>query len=84
MKWFDYFDMWYADKVSMMDTMVRNMAADLAAGYDYFGSSISRQRREIDEYRAEFDAQMDAFKAMDEDKVGRWCFFDMKKRGVIA
>lgn len=36
----DWFDIWFADKQGMIDCMTRNMAADLEAGYDYFGNSI--------------------------------------------
>lgn len=80
----DWFDIWFADKQSMIDCMIRNMAADLEAGYDYFGNSIRSQREAIETYKAEFDRQMDEFKMMDEKAVNRWCFYDMKKRGAIA
>lgn len=79
----DWFDLWYEDKQGMIATMARNMAADLAAGYDYFGNSIAKQRDEITRYKAQFDAEMDAFKTMDETAVNRWCFYDLKKRGAI-
>lgn len=80
----DWFDLWYEDKQVMIATMTRNMAADLAAGYDYFGNSITGQRREIERYKAQFDAEIDAFKSMDETAVNRWCFYDLKKRGAIS
>ena len=79
----DWFDIWFDDKKSMISTMVKNMVADLEAGYDFFGASIQRQQREIDTYRAKFDSEMDAFKMMDEKEVNRWCFYDLKKRGAI-
>lgn len=78
-----WFDMWYSDKQSMLDTMVRNMQADLDCGYDYFGKSITSQREMINEYKKNFDAQMDKFKEMEDTAVNRWCYYDMKKRGVI-
>lgn len=80
----DWFDIWFADKQGVIDCMTRNMAADLEAGYDYFGNSIRSQREAIETYKAEFDRQVDEFKMMDEKQVNRWCFYDMKKRGVIA
>ena len=43
----DWFDLWFEDKQAMMGAMMRNMAADLAAGYNYFGASIAKQRGEI-------------------------------------
>lgn len=79
----DWFDLWFADKQSMLETMTKNMASDLSHGYGYFGNCITRQRKEIEEYKCEFDKQMDEFKTMDEKAVNRWCFYDMKKRGVI-
>lgn len=82
MKWFE---IWFADKKSMVETMVRNMAADLACGYDYFGSCITRQREEIAAYQKKFDAEMDHLKEIGDDKkVDRWCYYDLCKRGVIA
>ena len=79
----DWFELWFEDKQCMINIMIHNMQADLEAGYDYFGNSIRKQREEIDEYKAEFDKQMDEFKTMDEKEVNRWCFYDMKKRGAI-
>lgn len=79
----DWFDIWFEDKQGMLSTMIRNMSADLDCGYDYFGKSISQQREAIDEYKKEFDREMEQFKTMDEKQVNRWCFYDMKKRGVI-
>ena len=79
----DWFEMWYADKKSMLDTMVRNMQADLNAGYDYFGQSIKKQRMAIDTYERLFNQELDMFADMDEKQVNRWCYYDMVKRGVI-
>lgn len=80
----NWFEIWFQDKESMLETMVRNMTADLNAGYNYFGNCIKQQREAIDEYRNQFNRQMDEFKLMDDAKVNRWCYYDMKKRGVIA
>ena len=80
----NWFEIWFADKEAMVSTMVSNMAADLDAGYDYFGNTIKSERAAIEAYKAQFDAEVDAFKAMDETQVNRWCFYDMKKRGVIC
>lgn len=79
----DWFEIWFEDKKAMMATMVKNMASDLDAGYDYFGNSIRNQREMIERYQAQFDSERDTFKTMDEYTVNRWCFYDMKKRGVI-
>lgn len=80
----DWFDVWFEDRESILSTMVRNMASDLNAGYDYFGQSITRQKQEIAEYKAQTDKTLDMFKDMDEKAVNRWCFYELKKHGAIA
>ena len=79
----DWFDIWFDDRQGMLETMIRNMTADLDNGYDYFGKCIRNQQYEIANYKRLFDKQLDMFKTMDNKKVNRWCFYDMKKRGVI-
>lgn len=79
----NWFEMWFQDKQNMLDCMLRNMQSDLDAGYNPFGNSILRQRTEINNYKKQFDAEMDKFHDMDESKVQRWCYYNMKKRGVI-
>lgn len=79
----EWFDLWFGDRKSMLETMIRNMASDLMNGYDYNGACIRRQREEIDGYKEATDGALDMFKYMDEKEVNRWCFYDMKKRGVI-
>lgn len=80
----NWFELWFDDKEAMISTMIRNMVADLDAGYDYFGKSITNQRKEIEEYKADFEARLDKFKEMEDTAVQRWCYYDMKKRGVIS
>ena len=79
----DWLEMYVSDRESMQNTMIRNMSADLDAGYDYFGKSIKQQRVAIDEFRAKFDAVLDMFKTMSEEQVNRWCFYELKKLGAI-
>lgn len=85
-----WFDIWYGDKESIIATMVQNMADDLNAGYDYFGKSIMEQRKMIEEYKAQFDAEYEMLKGIvlqyadGEKRVERWCYLDLKKRGAIA
>ena len=62
---------------------IRNMKADIDAGYDPMGGCIRRQQEEIMERQSKFNIQMDAFKEMNDAKVNRWCYYDLKKRGVI-
>lgn len=79
----DYFEMWFEDKNAILNTMVRNLQADLEAGYDYFGNSVTNQRKAIEEYKEKFDNETDTFKTMSIEDANRWCFYDMKKRGAI-
>ena len=80
----DWFELWVADRESMLDTMVRNMRDDLDAGYDYFGKSITRQREEIERFKTEFDADMDKVGEMEPARVQHWCYIRLKKLGAIA
>ena len=80
----DWFDVWFEDRESILSTMIRNMASDLNAGYNYFGQSITKQKQEIAEYKAQTDKTLDMFKDMDEKAVNRWCFYELKKHGAIA
>lgn len=80
----DWFDVWFEDRESILSTMVRNMTSDLNAGYDYFGQSITKQKQEIAEYKAQTDKTLDMFKDMDEKAVNRWCFYELKKHGAIS
>lgn len=79
----DWFEIWYEDKQCMLETMISNMTADLNAGYDYFGKSITEQRAMIESYKHEFDEQMKKFRDMEMGKVQHWCYFDLKRRGAI-
>jgi len=79
----DWFEMWFTDKNAMLETMLRNMNSDLNAGYDYFGENITKQRQMIEDYQKEFDWNMKEFRYMKEKDVQRWCYYDMKRRGVI-
>jgi len=78
-----WFELWQDDRECMLNTMIRNMTADLDAGYNYFGRCIVNQREEIENYKKETESAFDLFKSMTEEQVNRWCFYDLKKRGVI-
>ena len=80
----DWFDVWFANRESILNTMIRNMTSDLNAGYDYFGQSITKQKQEIAEYKVQTDKTLDMFKDMDEKAVNHWCFYELKKHGAIA
>lgn len=80
----DWFELWFHDKRSIEEIMIRNMIADIEAGYDPTGNIIKRERDEIQQYRKEVDDQIERFKEMEDAAVNRWCYYDMKKRGAIA
>lgn len=76
-------DMWISDKRSMVETMLRNIAADIAAGYNPVGDCIKRQREELQKYEQEFDRELMALADMTEEKAERWCKYDLIRRGAI-
>ena len=80
----DWFDVWFEDRESILNTMIRNMTSDLNAGYNYSGQNITRQKQEIAEYKVQTDKTLDMFKDMDEKAVNRWCFYELKKQGAIS
>jgi hypothetical protein len=80
----NWFEIWMDDKESVLATMVKNMAADLNAGYNYFGVCIRRQKEEIERYKSEFDQQLMSFADMDDAKRNRWCYYDLLRRGAIT
>ena len=80
----DWFDVWFEDRESILNTMIKNMISDLNAGYNYSGQSITKQKQEIAEYKVQTDKTLDMFKDMDEKAVNRWCFYELKKHGAIA
>lgn len=79
-----WYEIWYEDKRCMIGTMLRNMVADIEAGYNPVGDNIKSQRRAIDMYEQEFDFQMERLAEKDEKQAERWCYMDLKRRGVIA
>lgn len=79
----DWFEMWHLDKEVILNTMVRNMTADLECGYDYFGKSITEQREAIEVYKEKFDAEVMSFAEKTDEQRNKWCYYDMLRRGVI-
>lgn len=79
----DWFEIWCEDKRNILNTMARNMAADLEAGYDFFGNSIQRQIKEMDAYREAFHSEMDKIAEMEPSRVNHYCYVKLKKAGAI-
>lgn len=80
---FDYFAIWFEDKQNMINTMIRNLQSDLDNGYNPVGDCIKRQWREIEEYRARFERELDKVTGMEEKALQRWCRIDLIRRGAI-
>lgn len=80
----DWAEMWEQDKKAVLATMYKNMAADLDCGYDPMGMSIQNQKAAIADYERQIHEAWDRFVYMTEEQVDKWCFYDLKKRGVIA
>lgn len=80
----DWFKMWCEDKECVISTMARNMAADIEAGYNYYGNSIQRQLKDIDEYKAAYNAELDKIANMDTNKVNHYCYIQLIKSGAIT
>ena len=79
----DWFEMFCEDKKNILNTMARNMAADLEAGYDYFGKSIQQQIKDMEEYKKAFDAELDKIAEMEPSRVNHYCYVKLKKSGAI-
>lgn len=79
----EWFEMWVSDHKHIETIMYSNMTSDLENGYDVNGKSITEQKAMIEAYHDEWTRKLMAFSAMDENTVGRWCYHDMIRRGVI-
>ena len=80
----DWQRLWIDDKLSMIQTMKRNLASDILAGYDLLGMNIQRQIIIIKEYEKDYENQMLDFGSWTDERVNRWCYYDLKDRGVIG
>ena len=76
--------LWIDDKLSIIETMKRNLCSDILAGYDLLGMNIQRQIIEIKEYESEYEMQIEDFGYMTVEEVDRWCYYDLKRRGAIG
>lgn len=79
----NWFEIWFDDKQSIMDTMLKNLQSDLDAGYDPYGASVVRQQCLIGMYKNQFDSEVDMLKNMSDKDTQHWCYLDLKKRGAI-
>ena len=80
----DYYEIYCEDSESIINTMFRNLNADLDAGYNPVGDCIRRQQQMIDDRQKEYRDALDLFKTMTDQEINRWCYFELKKKGAIA
>lgn len=75
--------MWDSDKRGMIDTMRRNIASDITAGYSLNGKTVRNQIVQILDYEEEYKHSCEVLDSIGEKAANKWCFYDMKRRGVI-
>lgn len=80
----NWIDLWFNDKISIINTMRKNLAADIEAGYYLNGCSVRKQLVEIEEYERNFDADIRKIRDMEPGRAKHWCYIDLKRRGVIS
>lgn len=80
----DWKDIWEEDRISMIKTMRRNLASDIVDGdFDLLSLLIQKQIVQIKEYENNFTFAKIMLNKMDEYSQNKWCYYDLKKRGVI-
>ena len=78
-----YFALWCKDQRSLQETRLRNMMADINAGYYPFGESISNQVGVLESHDMEYNHTFEMFSHMDIEDIDQWCKEDLVKRGAI-
>lgn len=79
----DYAQIWHDDKKSIIKTMVKNVNADIQAGYNWLGKSIQQQLNDITAYTANYEREVAILTTMTFEAQQRWCKRDLIKRGAI-
>lgn len=79
----DFVALWIDDKQSIIETMLKNMNADINAGYDPHGANIEKQRAAIREYVAAYNAELMKIADKTPQAAARFCKFDLIRRGAI-
>lgn len=78
-----WFDLWCDDMNSIYLTMVYNYQADIKAGYNYYGLSITNQREQMQEHDRRYNEGLKFLCSLPEDAREKWCFQDLRRRGAI-
>lgn len=86
-KYLDYeswFELWYEDEKAINQTMIKNCLADIHAGYNIHGNCIMNQWQAISNHAKHINDTLDMFTEFNNsEKINRWCYYDLLKRGVI-
>ena len=79
----DYFEIWDQDIKALIHTTYKNIAADLACGYDPLGRSIQSDRAFIMQLEKRYSDTLERFKNDPAIDVQKYCYYDLKQHGVI-
>ena len=79
-----YFALWCEDKRSLQATRIRNIMADIDAGYSPFGNSIVQQLKELKKVQKDYVETFKWFSGMNVREIDEWCHQDLVKRGAIS
>lgn len=79
----DWEDLWNMDKKNIIATMYSNMSDDLKAGWNILSPAINRQKVDIANYENAYVDTLYKLATMTPEEANRWCFYDMKARGII-
>lgn len=85
-KYTDYkswFEMWYIDKKSMYNTMIKNCLSDINNGYNIHGNCIMKQWQDISNYAKSINDTLDKFVSMNVKQIEKYCYFDLLEHGAI-
>lgn len=80
----NWLELWFEDKNSILETMRRNLCADLEAGYNPNGNNIRNQKMEMEHFSLRFDEEAKRLREMEPKRATHWCYVDLKRRGAIA
>ena len=80
----NWLKIWFEDRESMLETMRRNLVADIEAGHDVNGHTVRKQIVEIEDYENQFQLDARRVREMEPAKAKHWCYVDLRRRGAIG
>lgn len=79
----DWKTLWLDDRRCILACMCANLESDLSVGYNPVGDSVRMQIEEIAAYRTQTEQVVREWRFKSDDYVQKWCYRDLKKKGVI-